>query len=228
MPDSLFLYADTGFAAVRAAPSYLSAATPARLASVSQPALHYSADCGIYAEGDAALTFYRIVSGMVRTCNFMADGRRQIDAFHAAGDVFGFEAGATYGMCAEAVSGCTVIPYRRRNLEGSMAREDTVPLQLFSHAMACLERARAHALLLGRGSAVQKLSRFLLEMTLGKPEAEVIELAMTRQDIADYLGLTIETVSRTLSQFERGGMISRAAARRVHLTDRAALLALGI
>ena len=181
--------------------------------------LHFAADQEIYAEGDPATTFYKVVSGVVRTCKFLSDGRRQIDAFYGVGEVFGFEAGAEHRLSAEAVSDCVVVPHRRRGFELMAGRDDRVAGQLFSYVMQCLERSQDHSLLLGRRSAAQKLAVFLLDMADRRPGAAVIELAMTRQDIADYLGLTIETVSRTLSQFERDGLISLAGARRVSLTD---------
>ena len=185
--------------------------------------MHFTADSEIYAEGDEALSFYKVVSGVVRTCKFLSDGRRQIDAFCVPGDVFGFEAGLKHGLCAEAVSDCSVIPYRRRGFERMALNDNRTAQELFSYAMDCLERMRGHALLLSRSSAAQKLASFLLEMTQRKPADEVIELAMTRQDIADYLGLTIETVSRTLSRLERDGVIALTTSRRICLKNRAAL-----
>jgi CRP/FNR family nitrogen fixation transcriptional regulator len=232
MPASLAVFTDNGFAAAQAATSFLSRNMPSmpdRVDAGGVPqcllAQSFGADGEIYAEGDEAVSFFKVVSGVVRTCKFLSDGRRQIDAFYVESEIFGFEAGEEYGLCAEAVSDCTVIPYRRRGLENMVANDDKMAMKLFSYAMGCLERARAHALLLGRGSATQKLATFLLEMTGRKPADEVIELAMTRQDIADYLGLTVETVSRTLSQFERNGVIALSTARRIRLKNRAALRA---
>src|ERR1700744_2862830 len=77
-------------------------------------AMHFAADHQVYVEGGEARYFYKVVSGVVRTCRFLKDGRRQIDAFHQAGDVFGFEAGADHAMAAEAVTDVTVVAYRRR------------------------------------------------------------------------------------------------------------------
>jgi CRP/FNR family nitrogen fixation transcriptional regulator len=185
--------------------------------------MRVAADRQIYAEGDEARCFYKVVSGMARTCRFLNDGRRQIDAFHMEGDVFGFEAGADHRMTAEAVSDCTVIAYRRRGMETMVFQDDRLGRWFFSHAMTCMELAREHSLLLGRGSATQKISSFLLEFARREGCANTVELAMSRQDIADYLGLTIETVSRTLSLLERDGMIALPSARRVILKDRQAL-----
>ncbi len=182
-------------------------------------------DRQIYSEGDEARCFYKVVSGVVRTCRFLSDGRRQIDAFHREGDVFGFEAGTEHRMAAEAVSDCCVIAYRRRGLETMVSQDDRLGRWFFSHAMSSMASAREHSLLLGRGSAAQKISAFLQEVAQ-RDGGNVIDLPMSRQDIADYLGLTIETVSRTLSQLERDGVIGLPSARRVLLKDRRTLRAL--
>jgi CRP/FNR family nitrogen fixation transcriptional regulator len=222
--------ANHGFAAARAAGALLAPHAPSmpeRFLSSGNahgaPAMRYDADEEIFAEGDAATFFYKVERGVVRICKFLSDGRRQIDAFYTAGDVFGFEAGEDYEFCAEAVTDCTVIPYRRGGLDRMLAGDDAMAMKLFSYAIQCLQRSRAHALLLGRGSAAQKLATFLSEMFAAKPAEEPIELAMTRQDIADYLGLTIEAVSRTLSQLERDGIIALLTSRRISLKNRAAL-----
>lgn len=185
--------------------------------------LHFLADQEVYGEGDEAKSFYKVVSGVVRSCKFLSDGRRQIEAFHVAGDVFGLEAGVEHRFSAEAVCDCTVVSYRRNGLETLAAADDGLSRRLFSYAMQCVVRAQDHSLLLGHASAVQRVGAFLLEMADRSPGGEVIELAMIRQDIADYLGLTIETVSRTLSQLERDGIIARPLARRIVLRNLAAL-----
>ena len=154
------------------------------------PVLGFAADAEIFAEGDTADTLYKVVSGMVRSCAFLSDGRRHIDAFHKPGDVFGFEPGAEHELSAEAVIPCTVIPYRRRALE------DDTAANLYAQALRGLSRARQHARLLGRTTAGQRIASFLLEMVT--PVGEV-DLPMTRQDIADYLSLTVETVSRNFT-----------------------------
>lgn len=188
--------------------------------ALSGPVLHFAPDRRIYAEGDEARSYYKVVSGVVRTCQFLSDGRRQIDAFHLPGDVFGFEAGADHRLSAEAVTDCTIIAYRRRGMESVIAGDDRIARQFFSYAMACLEQTREHCLLLGRGSAAQKIGAFLVEMADRGESAGIVELPMSRQDIADYLGLTIETVSRTLSQMERDGTITLQTTRKVVLKNR--------
>jgi CRP/FNR family nitrogen fixation transcriptional regulator len=188
--------------------------------------VHFRQDCEIYGEGDEAETFFKVVSGVVRTCKFLTDGRRQIDAFYVEGDIFGFEADGEHRLSAEAVSDCTLISYRRRNVDRSAASHDGLSRQLFSYAMHDLARAQDHSLLLGRKSAVEKVATFLIDWAARSPRRETVALAMTRQDIADYLGLTIETVSRTLSQLERDALIELPTARQIHFRNPAALRAL--
>lgn len=194
--------------------------------STTGSVLHFTQDREIYGEGDEAEAFFKIVSGVVRTCKFLSDGRRQIDAFHVEGDIFGFEAGDEHRLSAEAVSDCTVISYRRRGVERLAANNDALSRQLFSYAMCNMARAQDHSLLLGHKSAVEKVVAFLMEWADRSSSTGAITLAMTRQDIADYLGLTIETVSRTLSQLERDSMIELCTARQIHFKNPAALLAL--
>ncbi len=185
------------------------------------PLLHFAPDENIFAEGDQAGGMYRVVSGMVRACKFQADGRRHIDAFHKPGDVFGFELGRERQLSAEAVNACALVKLRRPALEADPA----IAAQLYDYAMRSLAHAQAHALLLGRCSAGQKLATFILEMLADKP-AGLMELPMARHDIADYLGLTIETVSRTMAQFEKDGLLELITARRLRLRDRKGLAAL--
>jgi CRP/FNR family nitrogen fixation transcriptional regulator len=187
------------------------------------PVLHFAQDQEIYGEGDEAHALFKVVSGVVRTCKFLSDGRRLIDAFHVAGDVFGVEAGADYGFSSEAVCDCTVISYRRRGLEASALQDSGLSRELFSYAMRSLARAQVHALLLGRRSAIEKVAAFLVDWATHSADTGTVTLEMTRQDIADYLGLTIETVSRTLSQFEREGLIAFTTARRIRLANQTAL-----
>ncbi len=183
--------------------------------------VNFSQDREIYAEGAAANSFYKVVSGVVRTCKFLSDGRRQIDAFYQAGDIFGIESDGPHSLSAEAVSDCTLISYRRRGVDvtaGGPAAD-----KLFAHIMQRLARAQEHALLLGRRSAMEKVAAFLVDWADNSTDGKLASLAMTRQDVADYLGLTIETVSRTLSQLERDGLIDMPTARQIRLTDLRAL-----
>ena len=173
----------------------------------------------IYGEGDDADDFFKVLSGVVRTCRLLSDGRRQIDAFHVPGDMFGLEMGADHSLSAEAVCDSTVISYRRRGSETLWENGRGVSHQLFSCAMRSLARAQEHSILLGRRSATEKVAAFLIDWAADSSAGDVITLAMPRQDIADYLGLTTETVSRTLSHLERKALIERPTARQIRLKD---------
>jgi len=180
----------------------------------------------ICAEGDDTDHFYKVVSGVVRICKFLSDGRRQIEAFHVAGELFGLELGAERLLSAEAVTNCSIIVYRRRSIEQQAKSDHAISHQLFQHAMQSLAQAQVHSLLLGRRGAAEKVAAFLLEWTAKAGQGDRLHLVMSRQDIADYLGLTIETVSRSMSQFERDGVIALSGARHMRVLSRGALLSL--
>jgi len=178
----------------------------------------------IFAEGEACNVFYKVISGTVRTGKLLSDGRRQIDAFHFAGDVFGLEGGALHRFTAEAVDKVTVAVFRRGSA-GSLVKADPVfGEQLMTAMLSNLDRAHDHMVLLGRKTALEKMASFLMDVADRHADVERAELAMQRTDIADHLGLTIETVSRTLTQMVKDGLIRLAnAGRTVILSDKAAL-----
>jgi CRP/FNR family nitrogen fixation transcriptional regulator len=155
---------------------------------------------------------------------FLSDGRRQIDAFHLPGDVFGLELGRVHGFSAEAVSDCQIALVRRTHIERAAAHECNVARDLWALTANDLAHARDHMLTLARKSASERVGAFLLEMA-ERVGSQAFELPMSRLDIADYLGLTIETVSRTLTQMEREGMIALPTCRGVVMRNRAALAA---
>ena len=182
--------------------------------------LRYTEDCEIYGEGEDARYYYKVVSGVVRTCKFLSDGRRVVDAFHVAGDVFGIETDGAHALTAEAVNDCKIVAYRHPPFDrmGVM-----VPPQLLVHVLHSLGRAQEHAVLLGCRSAIEKVATFLLDWAQRSHAVGPIALAMSRDDIGDYLGLTIETVSRTLTQLERQGVIELPSVRQFRIKDLDAL-----
>jgi CRP-like cAMP-binding protein len=175
----------------------------------------------IYGENEPADYVYMVVSGTVRSYRILSDGRRQIEGFHFAGDIFGLEAGAEHAASAEAVSAATVLVIRRSTILSVAERDKTVANQLWRLTARHLDHARRHALLLVK-SAQERVAAFLLDMA-GRGTGNAVELPMSRQDIADYLGLTIETVSRTLSLFQQEAAIDLPNSRRILLRDRTAL-----
>jgi CRP/FNR family transcriptional regulator, nitrogen fixation regulation protein len=176
----------------------------------------------IYGENEPADYLYKVISGNVRTYRVLSDGRRQIGAFYLPGDIFGLEVGAEHQFSAEAISNAKILVIKRSALVGLANRDGEVARQLWSFTARELSRVQDHALLLIK-SAQQRVASFLLEMAGRAANADTIELPMSRQDIADYLGLTIETVSRTLTQLETESAISLPTSRRIVLSNRRAL-----
>lgn len=184
----------------------------------------------LYGEDQPVESVYRVESGIIRTCKILNDGRRQIDGFYVAGDIVGLEMRGRHVYYAEAISRATVRAVRLRTLRARMEAGGAVSTGLWDMAARELHRSQEHNLLLGRRSAQERVACFLLSMAerLADPcvpekGAQTIDLPMSRQDMADYLGLTIETVSRTFTQLEAAGVIALASARRVRLCNRAAL-----
>ena len=201
------------------------AALPRGADEVQHAARHRFARGGeVFAEGDPGTFFYKVVSGTVRTGKLLADGRRQIDAFHLAGDVFGLESGDRHHFTAEAVDDVVVIAYRRSRFASLVHDDPAFGELLLASMLTSLDRAHDHMVLLGRKTALEKMASFLLDMARRRSGADKVVLPMQRTDIADHLGLTIETVSRTLTQMVRDGLIRLAeAGRTVILADKAGL-----
>jgi CRP/FNR family nitrogen fixation transcriptional regulator len=187
---------------------------------------HFAQNQQIFREGDAAGAYFKVISGVVRTCRFLSGGRRQIDDFHVPGDLFGFEMGPVRRHSAEAACRTTAILYRHRSLETLAANNQDIALRLFAQAVRSLSRAQDHAVLLGRCTAIEKVATFLVYWAANFHDTDEIILAITRQDIADYLGLTVETVSRILARMAGNAVIELSTARRIRLTDPVALRAL--
>lgn len=185
----------------------------------------FARNAEIYGENEPADYVYKVVAGTVRTYKILADGRRQIGAFYLPGDVFGLEVGESHLFSAEAVTGATVLVVKRSALIALANRDGDVARQLWAFTASELSRVQQHMLLLIK-SAQERVASFLIEMAGRCACAETIELPMSRQDIADYLGLTIETVSRTLTQLESRAAIALPTSRRIVLRNRRALNAL--
>ena len=176
----------------------------------------------IFSEGDDADTVFEVVSGTLRLLKLLPDGRRQVTGFLCAGHLIGLAPEGTWVYTAEAVTDVTLCRYRRAAFERLI---DTMPgfarrvLTATSHE---LRVAQDQMLLLGRKTAAERVASFLLLMT-DQQDSEEISVPMSRNDIADYLGLTIETVSRTLTQLKREGIIELPTHAHVVIPDRDAL-----
>jgi len=178
----------------------------------------------VFAEDAPADHIYIVLSGTVRICKLLGDGRRQIETFCLAGDVFGWETAPRHRFSAEAVNECKVVRVKRSILFARAADDAELAHALWALTAAELTRTQNHLLVLGRKTAQERVATFLLDMAdrAGAGHGEVT-LPMSRQDIADYLGLTIETVSRTLTHLEEVAAIALPSSRRVVLKDAGAL-----
>lgn len=195
------------------------------IAPMGAPML-YARNTEIYGEGEQTEYVYQVVSGAIRTYKILNDGRRQIGAFYLPGDVFGLEIGEQHELSAEAVVNSTVSVIKRSALTSLASCDGRVAHQLWELTARELRRAQKHVLLLVR-TAQERVASFLLEMADRTADSTLVELPMSRQDIADYLGLTIETVSRTLTLLEGQAAIALPSARCVHLKNERQLRKLG-
>jgi CRP-like cAMP-binding protein len=176
----------------------------------------------IYGENEPADYLYKVISGTVRTSKILDDGRRQIGEFYLPGDIFGFEVGSDHAFSAEAIADAKVLVIKRSAVEALAARDNVAARQLWAMTGRELQRVQDHILLLIK-TAQERVAGFLLEMADRIKTSNEVELPMSRQDIADYLGLTIETVSRTLTSLENASAIALPTSRRIVLCNRAAL-----
>ena len=176
----------------------------------------------IFGEGEPAEYVYKVIKGAVRTYKILSDGRRQIGGFYLPGDIFGLEIGKEHQFSAEAIKDVTVRVVRRSAIVSLAERDCDAARELWSFTGRELNRVQEHLLLLVK-SAQQRVASFLLEMSARLAAIDAIELPMSRQDIADYLGLTIETVSRTMTQLASEQAIGLPSARRIVLRNCGAL-----
>jgi CRP/FNR family transcriptional regulator, nitrogen fixation regulation protein len=182
---------------------------------------HVMRDQEVFGEGEPADHVYKVVRGAVRGFRVLSDGRRQICDFYLPGDIFGIERGAEHRIAAEALTDTILVVARRSSLGDDGA--GVMAQRLWNLAMIELGRSHDHALALGRQSAGERVAGFLVDMADRIGDGETVQLPMSRQDIADYLGLTIETVSRTLTQLQISGLIALAGCRSIHLSKPRAL-----
>jgi CRP/FNR family nitrogen fixation transcriptional regulator len=180
----------------------------------------YPVDSMIYAQGDVAASLYLVEFGTVRVLKITPDGRRQITSFCFPGDVFGLEPGGEHEFCAESVDGAGIRVLRPANESGFAQR-------LLSLAVRRFARMEAHLVLLGRMSANEKMASFLADLHDRQGEDGIVNLPMQRNDIADYLGITFETVSRVLRVLKDRAIIRLKTVDCIEILDAAALATLG-
>jgi CRP/FNR family nitrogen fixation transcriptional regulator len=180
----------------------------------------FAANEELYAQDDEVELLFLVRRGVVRTTRLTLEGRRQVASFYHPGDILGLETGPLHRFGAEALSEAEVCVARRASVR-AFAGDTELDRAILDATRLELERAQSHMLMLGLKNAREKVAAFLLSVAgAGGP---LFELAMSRQDMADYLGLTIETVSRTLSQLQDEALVEFPTARRFRLPQRNAL-----
>ena len=188
----------------------------------SGPLLKYEARKAIYSKGDPANHCYRVVEGAVRLSRILMDGHRQVLDLLLPGETFGIEAAAEYSATAEAIGEVVVLRCPRACIVHQLATRDGAASQMNTILTNGLSSAQDHVAMLSHQSATQRVAQFLLHFRASQ-QGRTIELPVGRQDMADYLGLTIETTCRSLTEMKNRGVISISGRRGIEIRDREAL-----
>ena len=183
----------------------------------------FARDEEIYAEGDRADCWFKVISGTVRICKLMADGRRHVAEFFYAGDCFGLDGASERTFAAEAVGEVIVMRFSRAATERLIDERPELARRMCNMTLRSLAHAQTRLLLLGRMTATERVASFLIELAERRDVRRTLDVPMSRNDIADYLGLTIETVCRVLSAMKRDGAIAILHPHRIEIRDREAL-----
>lgn len=198
----------------------LSPETLAALSSIAEPQ-HVTAGTTIFHQGDTALLLGLVQSGVVRMSHHLEDGRTQIMAFHWQGDLFGLADNGVYSNQAVALTDCDIVVVRRPALKALFVTIPQLQGDFLVEATADLRLSERHLLLVTHQRVIKRLAGFLLECTQQpecyNPATGVLTLIMDRSDIADYLGTTIETISRTFGVLEEKKLTSRTDPRHIRL-----------
>jgi CRP/FNR family transcriptional regulator len=193
-----------------------------RLADIAQP-VRIAAGHAVFTEADGADALYNVTSGTLKVYKLLPDGRRQITGFLMTGDFLGLAINESYACTAETVTACSLCRFPRRRIEALLDEFPKMQRRLFSMASNELAAAQDQMLLLGRKTAREKICSFLLMMSdrsaRNGHKDNPVHLPMSRADVADYLGLTTETVSRTVTQLKTSGAICLQDGNRILIAD---------
>ena len=190
--------------------------------------LHFARNETIYTKGDEARFSFKVIEGAVRLSRIFADGRRQIVNFFLPDETFGIELSDEYSATAEAVGDVVALRCPRLCISHMTEGDPDISqkrLAMFSRSLAAAER---HVAMLGHQSAKERVASFFLalEMQRRTDNSHILDLPLSRQDIADYLGLTIETTCRALSELKRQNIITTPSRRRIIIRDLGGLQAI--
>lgn len=190
--------------------------------SVRRGPIRYRRNSTIVCEGDPADYVFMVVDGVVRRCKTFQNGARAIVTFHTSGELFGWTDELKHVLSIEAATDALILFFKRSALLTVAAREQKVANFLLASTASELRRIQEHSLLINR-SAKCRVASFLLDLSARTDETSDVDLPMSHHDIADHLGLSIETVSRTITGLERASLIERASVRTIVLKNRPAL-----
>lgn len=181
----------------------------------------------IFGEGDELRASYKVVSGAIRLSRITENGRRQIVEFRTAGDFVGFEWDGQYALSADAVRDVVAVRFIRTRVDRLIEERSDVRASLVALIRDELRSAHEHLITLGCQGAKERVASFLLQLARKAQidDGDTLEIELGRQDIADYLGLTLETTSRTLSGFKRIGAIGLPKRRQIEIVSTAKLRA---
>jgi len=191
---------------------------------------HFGRNEIMFQEGDRAERVYRVISGTVRLCRHAANGTRHIADFVLPGELIGFDERTTHPFTAEAVTPVTLLSYARSSFDRLVASTPAVRAHLVSLLTANLRAAEQQAFVLGAHTAKQRVASFLLRLA-GREDAmagERLDVPMSRNDIADYLGMTIETVCRALAALRDENIVTVPNSHQFILNDVGALRAIAV
>jgi CRP/FNR family transcriptional regulator len=190
------------------------------------------ADTGatVIAEGDPATDLFNVVRGTVKLYKLLPDGRRLVTGFLFPGDFLGIALNDTYAYSAEAIEPLQLCRFPRKKLEALLAELPRLERRLLGETAHELAAAQDQMLLLGRKTAKERVASFLVGLsrraTKRRRPASPLEIPMSRTDMADYLGLTTETVSRTLTQLRQAKLIAAKGRNGIEILNMRALGAL--
>jgi len=199
---------------------------------VDQIVEEFEPGTAIFWQGDAARHVFEIVSGAVRTVRILSDGRRVITGFLFAGDIIGVSYRDRYLTTVEAIGSTKVRRLTQRRFEDEVEKQAALRPALVAHLRDEMTTSQDQIVLLARKSAEERVASFLLALARRSGDdgelAAVISLPMTRLDMADYLGLTIETVSRIMTRLTRRGVLAPVGRHEVEIRRPASLAALAL
>ena len=194
-----------------------------RVFALRRGPIRYSRGAMIAFESEETDYSYVVASGVVRSCKTYRDGSRSIIAFYLPGELFGWSGGLIHSLSLEAASDTTVLFFKRNALIAAATRDSSIASFLLTTTTDELRRTQA-SLLLASKSAECRVATFLIDLSTREGNSNVLDLPMSHHDIADHLGLTIETLSRTITKLHNSGLIERASSRTLILRKRVSLM----